>query len=88
VDVHTFSPYWQSIPPSARSPLGAGEVRLTDSANEFTMKVNLKERFLPLPPSGATQPGKRVVGPALYGWLGDVRIVNRPLSVPEFMISR
>jgi hypothetical protein len=28
------------------------------------------------------------VGQSFYGWLGDVRIVNRPLSVPEFMISR
>jgi Concanavalin A-like lectin/glucanases superfamily len=36
---------------------------------------------------GATQYGDSV-GPALYGWLGDVRIVNRPLSVQEFMISR
>jgi hypothetical protein len=36
---------------------------------------------------GATQYGD-VVGPAFYGWLGDVRIVNRPLSVREFMISR
>jgi hypothetical protein len=36
---------------------------------------------------GATQYG-HTVGPALYGWLGDVRIVNRPLSVREFMISR
>ena len=36
---------------------------------------------------GATQYG-RVVGPAFYGWLGDVRIVNRPLTVQEFMIAR
>jgi Concanavalin A-like lectin/glucanases superfamily len=36
---------------------------------------------------GATQYA-RTVGPALYGWLGDVRIVNRPLTVREFMISR
>jgi hypothetical protein len=28
------------------------------------------------------------VGPAFSGWLGDVRIVNRPLTVREFMISR
>ena len=49
VDVHTFSPYWLSIPPSARSPLGAGEVALMDSANRFTVKVNLKERFTPVP---------------------------------------
>jgi hypothetical protein len=28
------------------------------------------------------------VGQSYYGWLGDVRIVNRPLSVKEFMISR
>jgi hypothetical protein len=28
------------------------------------------------------------VGQSFYGWLGDVRIVNRPLSVSEFMISR
>src|SRR5579862_3320901 len=50
VEVHTFSPYWLSIPPSDRSPLGAGEARLTGSANQFTMKMNLKERFTPLPP--------------------------------------
>jgi hypothetical protein len=30
----------------------------------------------------------RSVGQSFYGWLGDVRIVNRPLSVQEFMISR
>jgi hypothetical protein len=28
------------------------------------------------------------VGQSFYGWLGDVRIANRPLSVREFMISR
>jgi len=28
------------------------------------------------------------VGQSFYGWLGDVRIVNRPLSVQEFMIAR
>ncbi len=50
IEVKTFSPYWQSIPAAARSPLGAGEVALDDSANRFTMKVNLKERFEPLPP--------------------------------------
>ena len=36
---------------------------------------------------GATQYA-RTVGPALYGWLGDARIVNRPLTVRKFMISR
>ena len=47
VQVHTFSPYWLSVPPSARSPLGKGEVALTDSANRFTLKTNLRERFAP-----------------------------------------
>jgi hypothetical protein len=28
------------------------------------------------------------VGQSMYGWLGGVRIVDRPLSVSEFMISR
>ena len=28
------------------------------------------------------------VGQSFYGWLGDVRIVNRPLRVNEFMIAR
>lgn len=50
VDVQTFSPYWLSIPPAARSPLGAGEARLTDAANQFTMNINFKERFAPLVP--------------------------------------
>jgi hypothetical protein len=50
VDVQTFSPYWLSMPPAARSPLGKAEARLTDSANQFTMKVNFKERFAPLVP--------------------------------------
>ena len=50
VDVKTFSPYWLSIPPSARSPLGKGEVRLTDAANQFTLNVNFKDRFAPLVP--------------------------------------
>lgn len=50
VDVQTFSPYWLSIPSSARSPLGRGEARLTDSANQFTMEVNFRERFAPLVP--------------------------------------
>jgi hypothetical protein len=50
VDVQTFSPYWLSLPPSARSPLGKGEVRLTDAANQFTMNINFKERFAPLVP--------------------------------------
>jgi hypothetical protein len=70
VDVHTFSPYWLSVPPSARSPLGAGEVRLTDSANEFTMKVNLKERFLPLPPVKVLPPvaADRVVIPGTLAY--------------------
>jgi hypothetical protein len=35
---------------------------------------------------GATEYGR--AGQAFYGWLGDIRIVNRPLSVQEFMISR
>jgi hypothetical protein len=30
----------------------------------------------------------RSVGQSFYGWLGDVRIVNRPLEVREFMIAR
>jgi hypothetical protein len=50
VDVQTFSPYWLSMPAAARSSLGKGEVRLTDSANQFTMKVNFKERFAPVVP--------------------------------------
>jgi hypothetical protein len=28
------------------------------------------------------------VGQSFYGWLGDVRVVDRPLSVQEFMIAR
>jgi hypothetical protein len=27
----------------------------------------------------------RVVDQSFYGWLGDVRVVNRPLAVREFM---
>jgi hypothetical protein len=50
VDVHTFSPYWQSVRPSARPPLANAEVQLTDTANEFTQKVNFKDRFAPLVP--------------------------------------
>ena len=50
VDVQTFSPYWLSMPPAARSPLGKAEARLTDTANQFTMKVNFKERFAPVVP--------------------------------------
>jgi len=50
VDVQTFSPYWLSLPPSVRSPLGKGEARLTDSANQFTMSVNFEKRFAPLVP--------------------------------------
>ena len=50
VDVQTFSPYWLSMPASARPALGNGEARLTDSANQFTMKVNFKDRFAPLVP--------------------------------------
>jgi len=50
VDVQTFSPYWLSIPPAARSPLGKGEVRLTDAANQFTMNINFKDRFAPIVP--------------------------------------
>jgi hypothetical protein len=50
VDVQTFSPYWLSIPPAARSPMGKGEARLTDAANQFTMNVNFKDRFAPLVP--------------------------------------
>jgi hypothetical protein len=30
----------------------------------------------------------RSVGQSFYGWLGDIRIVNRALSVQEFMIAR
>jgi hypothetical protein len=56
VDVQTFSPYWLSIPPAARSPLGRGEARLTDSANQFTMNVNLRERFTPIPPTRVLPP--------------------------------
>jgi hypothetical protein len=50
VDVQTFSPYWLSMPPAARSPLGRGEARLTDSANQFTMNVDFNKRFAPLTP--------------------------------------
>jgi hypothetical protein len=50
VDVQTFSPYWLSIPPSARSSLGKGEAHLTDAANRFTLSVNFKERFAPVVP--------------------------------------
>lgn len=50
VDVQTFSPYWLSIPPAARSPLGKGEARLTDAANQFTLNINFKDRFAPLVP--------------------------------------
>ena len=48
VNVETFSPYWLSIPPSARSPLGKGEVRLTDAANQFTMNIDFAKRFAPV----------------------------------------
>jgi hypothetical protein len=30
----------------------------------------------------------KVVEKSLYGWIGDVRVVNRPLDRPEFMRSR
>jgi len=50
VDVQTFSPHWLSIPPAARSPLGKGEARLTDAANQFTLNINFKDRFAPLVP--------------------------------------
>jgi hypothetical protein len=42
-------------------------------------------------------PGHWVFGPywlvmrtvrLFHGWVGDIRIVNRPLSVDEFMIAR
>ena len=50
VDVQTFSPYWLSMPAAARPPLGKVETRLTDSANQFTMKINFKDRFAPVAP--------------------------------------
>jgi hypothetical protein len=87
VDVHTFSPYWLSIAPSARSPLGAGEVRLKDSANEFTMKVNLKERFLPLPPVKVLPPvaaDKVVIPGTLAYWRFEGQ---NGVSVPQGSIA-
>jgi hypothetical protein len=71
IQVHTFSPYWLSLPPSARSPLGSGEVALTDSANRFTMKTNLRERFKPLPPVKVLPPvaaDKEVIPGTLAYW--------------------
>ena len=50
IEVQTFSPYWLSIAPGARSQLGSEEVALNDAANHFTMKVNFRDRFKPLPP--------------------------------------
>ena len=71
IQVHTFSPYWLSLPTSARSPLGSGEVALTDEANRFTMKVNLRERFKPLPPVKVLPPvtaDKEVIPGTLAYW--------------------
>ena len=50
VDVQTFSPYWLSMPAAARPPLGKVEARLTDAANQFTMKLSFKDRFAPVTP--------------------------------------
>lgn len=47
LSVQTFSPYWLSMPPAQRSPLGRAEARLTDAANQFTLNINFKERFTP-----------------------------------------
>jgi hypothetical protein len=57
-----------------------------DVRNSRSLSVGLRttgEHWL----IGATH-WQRGVGQSFYGWLGDIRIVNRPLSVREFMISR
>ena len=55
IDVRTFSPYWLAhqgnLPPLAKT-----EVRLKDTANEFTMHVDFKERFAPARPVKPTPP--------------------------------
>lgn len=55
IDVRTFSPYWLAhqgnLPPLAKT-----EVRLEDTANEFTMHVDFKERFAPARPVKPTPP--------------------------------
>ena len=90
VQVHTFSPYWLSLPPSARSPLGKGEVALTDSANRFTLKTNLRERFKPLPPVKVLPPvaaEKEVIPGTLAYWRFEgqngVPVSQGSVAVPD-----
>ena len=87
VDVHTFSPYWLSVPPSARPPLAKDEVRLTDTANEFTMKVNFKERFAPLVPVKPLPPvaADKVVIPGTLAYWRFEGQNNMP--VPEGVVA-
>jgi hypothetical protein len=71
VDVQTFSPYWLSMPAAARPPLGKVEARLTDSANQFTMKLNFKDRFapvMPVKPLPAVAADKVVIPGTLAYW--------------------
>jgi hypothetical protein len=71
VDVHTFSPYWLSVPEAQRPPLAQGEVQLTDTANQFTMKVNFKDRFapiVPVKPLPAVAADKEVIPGTLAYW--------------------
>jgi hypothetical protein len=60
---------------------GAKDVR---NSHELAVGLQTTGEFWLL---GATT-WQRSVGQSFYGWLGDVRVVNRPLSVQEFMISR
>lgn len=87
VDVHTFSPYWLSVPPSARPPLAKDEVRLTDTANEFTMKVNFKERFAPVVPVKPLPPvpaDKVVIPGTLAYWRFEGQ---NAMPVPEGVVA-
>lgn len=55
IDVQTFSPYWL-VHKGVLPPLAKSEVRLQDSANEFTMHVDFKDRFAPERPVKPTPP--------------------------------
>jgi hypothetical protein len=71
VDVQTFSPYWLSMPAAARPPLGKVEARLTDAANQFTMKLSFKDRFapvMPVKPLPAVAANKVVIPGTLAYW--------------------
>jgi hypothetical protein len=87
VDVQTFSPYWLSVPVSARPPLGKGEARLTDAANQFTLNVNFKERFAPVVPVKPLPPvavAKVVIPGTLAYWRFEGQ---NGVAVPEGSVA-